>query len=450
MKRLFLFGLVLLIVWRFALPLRLAAEEVDANKEENASSQGDIDKLIDETMKDVEKFLNETSQKPPPELPINRIEEIKNKSIDLEFTQANLEDVLRVIGKAAEVNIVLDPILKGKKVDLYLKSTNIHEALELICSAYGLSSYPIGNILFFSTKEKIKEAAMQTKVFELKNINVEEAKSLIDKLVKVINTSKETNSLVVMGSPEEIKKVEDILNTVDISQSQVLLEAKIIEINTDVVRDIGIDWSDEVKAGFQEGKREFTLTDPATVVGSPFRIYRLARSALQFDATLKMLEEKGDAKVLSNPRVTTMNNKEAEIFIGDKVPYTITTVSGGVATTEVRFAEAGIRLKITPSIIEEDFTVIKIEPEVSYIYRWRGPEDQYPWVKTRQATAYVRIKNKQPFVLGGLLGKEDKKNLYKVPLLGDIPLLGNLFKYNKTSVANSELIITITPTIISQ
>ncbi|HDN85233.1 MAG TPA: type II and III secretion system protein, partial [Candidatus Aerophobetes bacterium] len=164
---------------------------------------------------------------------------------------------------------------------------------------------------------------------------------------------------------------------------------------------------------------------------------------------IKMLENENKAKVLSSPRVTTLNNKEAEIFVGDKVPYTVTLVSGGTTTTEVRFIEAGVRLKITPSIIEKDFVVIKIEPEVSYIYTWRGPQDQYPWVKTRQATAYVRVKNGQPFVLGGLLNKEDKKNLYKVPLIGDIPWLGNLFKYEKHTVYDSELIITVTPTIVS-
>ena len=100
------------------------------------------------------------------------------------------------------------------------------------------------------------------------------------------------------------------------------------------------------------------------------------------------------------------------------------------------------------SIIEDDFVVIKIEPEVSFIFGFRGPNDQYPWIKTRKATTYVRVKNNQPFVLGGLLNQEDKKNYYKVPVVGDIPLLGNLFNYEKHTVIDSELIITVTPTIV--
>ena len=92
--------------------------------------------------------------------------------------------------------------------------------------------------------------------------------------------------------------------------------------------------------------------------------------------------------------------------------------------------------------------VIKIEPEVSYIYSFRGANSEYPWVKTREATAYVRVKNQQPFVLGGLLSKEDKKNIYKVPVLSNVPVFGPLFRYEKDSWYNTELIITVTPTVI--
>ena len=456
MKRIFICGLALLVVG-LGLSWGVAKEEAKQAEVEQAegkvfSDEKELEAIIDETIEEVGRFLSEVSKKEQasPELPI-RVPEVKKATepIDLEFTQANLEDVLRVIAEAGGFNIVLDPILKGKKVDIHLKGVSINEALELLYSAYGLSPYQIGSTLFISTREKIRQAATITRVYELENINVEEAKALIDTLANVINISKETNTLVVMAAPDDIKKVEDILKKVDVAQSQVILEARVIEINSDALKETGLDWSDSVTVTFQETLRPVDLPDEATPLAkSSLHIYRLARSALNFDAIIKLLEEEGDAKILSSPRITTVNNREAEIFIGDRVPYTITTVTGGVANTEVRFTEAGIRLKITPSIIEEDFTLIKIEPEVSYIYRWRGPNDEYPWVKTRQATAYVRVKNNQSFVLGGLLGKEDKNNLYKVAFLGDIPLLGNLFKYERTEVINSELIITITPTII--
>ena len=459
MRRVISIGLCILLFLIFPLYLIKAKDY----KEEDLLKEGDkIEKEIDKLLEEIK-----TLPKPKPvsqEIPSAFVTQVitpveiaqtlipaskRNKKITLNFDKAKLEDVLRTIGEAVGINILLDPALKGKKVDLHLKNIPIEEALSLLYNAYDLGSYRVGNSLYVSSKEKIKRQTLVTKMIKLKNLSAKEAEGLIKDLVETINVSEETNTLVIVGNPEDISKVEKILKKADIPQPQVILEAKVIEINRDALKELGIDWSDALTFNFQESRRPTSLDSEETSLGGPFRVYRLARTALQFETIIKMLENENKAKVLSSPHVSTLNNKEAEIFVGDKVPYTVTLVSGGTTTTEVRFIDAGIRLKITPSIIEKDFVVIKVEPEVSYIYAWRGPQDQYPWVKTRQATAYVRVKNGQPFVLGGLLNKEDKKNLYKVPLFSDIPWLGNLFRYEKHTVYDSELIITVTPTIVS-
>ncbi len=445
------------------IPLQGAEKNEDELLKESMKIGEEIDRLVEEIHK-LPTFVPSKKEKreskesltlttkviTPSEITQTLIpEERKKRKMSLDFEKANLEDVLQTIGRAAGINIVLDPILKGKKVDLHLENVPIEEALSLLYNAYGLGSYKIGRSLFVSSKDKIKRETLITKMVRLKNLNVEEARNLIKDLVEVINVSKETNTLVVIGSPEEIKRVDGILEEADKPQLQVIIEAKIIEVNKDALQELGIDWSDYITTSFQESRRNASLSDLETPVGSPFRIYKLARSAIQFETILKMLESKNKAKVLSNPRIATLNNKEAEIFVGDRVPYQVTIVSGGTTTTEVRFVEPGIRLKITPSIIEKDFVVIKIEPEVSYIYGWRGPQDQYPWIKARKAVAYVRVRNGEPFVLGGILSKEDKKNLYKVPFIGDLPLIGNIFKYQKKSYYDSELIITVAPTVVN-
>lgn len=434
MKRNFLFKLILCLSLCFLL-------SPSFNRSNAAMGDKEIEDLFDEALNDIDQISAEE---------IAATFDKEQPLIDLEFKDASVEDVLRIIAEASGRNIVLDPSLKGRKIDLHLKQITIADALELLYSAHGLSSYAIGNILFVSTQEKIKKGTTKTKVIELKNIDIEDAKSLIGNLVSSVNLSKETNTVVLIGAAEDIMKAEQIIKKVDVPQPQVLLETKIVEINDDALRELGIDWPDEISVSVQETTRPATLTSAQTAAVDVMHLYKFARSAVAFTSTLKMLEYQNKAKVLSSPRITTVNNKEAEIFIGDKVPYTITSVTGGAASTEVRFVEPGIRLKITPSIIEEDFVVIKIEPEVSYIYSWRGTGDQYPWVKSREATAYVRVANKQPFILGGLLSSEDKKNLYTIPFLGKIPLLGNLFTYEKTTLYNTDLIITVIPTIISE
>ncbi len=376
--------------------------------------------------------------------------EKQNKIMDLEFEETTLEGILRSIGSISQVNIILDPALKGSTMSVHLKKVRIKDALNIMAESYHLAFKQIGDSLFVSTQARFRNENLSTRLIKLRHVKAAEIKDMAKGVLETINISEDSNSIVVVGTSEEIKRVEDLVKRIDMAKPQVVLEARIIEINKDALKDLGIDWSDSIATSFQENNRPVTFANTESSSGSsPLKVFSFSRNPAQFDMVIRMLENDNKAKVLSNPRIVTLNNQQAEIFVGDRIPYTITTVTGGVATTEVRFVEPGIRLRITPSIIEKDFVVIKIEPEVSFIYTFRGPQDQYPWVKTRNATAYVRIKNDQPFVLGGLLNQEDKKNLFKVPFLGDVPLLGNLFSYQKHTITDSELIITVVPVIIN-
>jgi len=417
--------------------------------ERSAAIESEIDNLVREANRKDQDQIDAAAQGVAPQekvfspaqmtrnlVPLDK----KGARVTLDFTDANLEDVLSSIGEIVGINVIIDPALKGKKVDFHLKDVLVEEALRLLYNSYGLDSVLVGNSLYVSYKDKIKQGALETKLIKLTNLAVSEAKNLIKDSIDVVNTSNEINSLLLMGSAEEISKVEALLKKADQPQPLVVLEAKIIEVDRDAVRTLGVDWPDLLSSSITE-----TLPTPMNNV---FKIGKLARSAIEFDTILRMLETQNKAKLLSNPRVTTLNNKESQIFVGDRVPYTITTVTGGVASTEVRFAEPGIRLKITPSIIGDNFVVIKIQPEVSYIYGWRGPSEQYPWIKTREATAYVRVKTGETIVLGGLLVKDNKNNEYRVPFLGSIPWVGGLFRYNTYTVTDTELIISVTPTII--
>ncbi|HBR14533.1 MAG TPA: hypothetical protein DD723_03185 [Candidatus Omnitrophica bacterium] len=375
--------------------------------------------------------------------------EDQDRKIDLDFDAVKLQDIFMTLGKAAGVNVVLDPALRDQPLDLHLKQVTLEEAFLLIANSYDLGFKKVEQSLYITGKEKLKEQNVASKVIKLRNISASEAETMVKDLIKKVNVSEEINSLIVVGDPQEIVNVEHVIRTIDKAQPQVILEAKIIEVNRDALKDLGIDWMDSITMDYVESGRPLSISG---TVESPKKslldVGSFQRTPLLFDSTIKMLENQNKAKVLSNPRVTTLNDKEAEIFVGDRIPFTVTNVTGGVVTTEVQWVEPGIRLVITPSIIEDDFVVIKVEPEVSFIFGFRGPNDEFPHVKTREATAYVRVQNKQPFMLGGLLNQEDKQNLYKVPFLGDVPLLGNLFSYEKHTVLDTELIITITPTIV--
>jgi type II secretory pathway component GspD/PulD (secretin) len=413
------------------------AREVDASQEAIVPS-------LQEQKEDVE-FLT-------PDQILDSVikKENQNKTMDLDFDQTNLGNILHMIGSIAEMNIVLDPALKGNVMDLHLKSVKIHEALSIMADSYGLAFKRIGDSLFVTSKERIRGDSLISRIIKLRNVKASDIKSMAHNILESITVSEDTNSIMVLGTEEEIRKVENIVKKIDLPQPQVLLECRIIEINKDAMKNLGIDWSSTLTANFQESKRPSTFSTTQTPAGSALQVYSLARSPLQFEATLNMLEQDNLAKTLSSPRIITMNNQKAEIFVGDRIPYTITTFAGGVATTEVQFVEPGIRLRITPSIIDNDFVVIKVEPEVSYIFSFIGPQNQYPWVKTRNATANVRIENNHPFILGGLLSQGDTKNFQKIPVLGSIPFLGKLFNNQNHSESTSELIILVVPVIINK
>ncbi|VAX34979.1 hypothetical protein MNBD_UNCLBAC01-2135 [hydrothermal vent metagenome] len=375
----------------------------------------------------------------------------KDKKIDLNFDEVQLSDIFMTLGASADINVFVDPAFRNLELDIHLKQVSLEEAFMLMANAYDLGFKRVADSLYVSSIDKIKSQNMVAKVIKLRNIRAQDAEELIEDLIGTVNLNEELNSLIVMGDPSEVVEVQRVIALLDQAQPQVLLEAKIIEMNKDALKDLGIDWSDQIISNYQESGRPVGKgTGVEDAARSVLEITKFQRSALQFSSAIKMLESQNKARVLSNPRIATINDKEAEIFIGDEIPYTITNVTGGVATTDVRFVKPGIRLKITPSIIEKDFVVIKVEPEVSFIFAFRGPNDEFPHVKTREATAYVRVRNQQPFILGGLLNQEDKENLFKVPMIGDIPLLGNLFSYEKRTVVDTELIITITPTIVSE
>ncbi len=375
-------------------------------------------------------------------------DDVLRKKIDLDFDETALGDIIQTISKISEVNIVLDPTLKSNKFDLHLTSVSVQEALLLIADSFKLGYKRVGDSLYATLRDDLLVQSQTSRVFKLKNINVAQAKELLGDMAKKIQSSPDLNSLIVVGQPEEIERMEKAINRIDQPQPQVVLEAKIIEITRDGLKELGVDWSDQITMNFQESNRPTTFGTTESSGADAIKLYSLARSPIQFSAAIKMLEQQNKAKILSSPSVSTLNGKESQIFVGDRIPYTITNVTGGVATTDVRWVEPGIRLTITPSIIGDDFVVIKVQPEVSFIFAFRGPNDEFPHIKTREATAYVRIKNNEPFILGGLLGQEDKKNLYKVPLLGNIPWIGNLFTHEKTTSSDVELIITITPTIV--
>lgn len=260
-------------------------------------------------------------------------------------------------------------------------------------------------------------------------------------------SSLSANVLVIRDTPDNLKKIKEIIASLDQPAAKIMVEAKVIEINESGLKELGIDWmvtdsggnKSLVSVNFAENQR------PSGQLG----VGSFNRTPLSFAGTIKALVEKGNAKVLSSPKISTLDGKPAFIYVGDKIPYITSREinnDNNTVTTEVAFLSAGITLEILPIITDKDEIQLKIYSEVSSIKGYdKVGEISYPVPSMRQAQTMTRVQDGETIIIGGLIYESEQKSMSKIPLLGDIPILKSLFSWTSTSKDKKEVIISLTP-----
>lgn len=349
--------------------------------------------------------------------------------ISLELNDADINSVLKLLKERSKLNIIADSPLSGR-VTIFLKDVPLLEAIGLVLKINNYTYQKVDNTILISTPEKLSNF-ITTEIIPLKYANVKDLSDTIKSFLPAagnLQIDPGRNILIVTSSPNVIEKIKKLLKDLDRPIPQVMLEAKIMEVSSDTVEKYGIKWNESISASYSVTSSS-SQADISLIV-----------------ATLNLLEQKGKAKTLANPRIATLNNQTANILIGDRVPYTVTTYSAqGVAQVTVNFVETGIKLNITPHITEGGFITTRIKPEISS-YSWKG---DIPQVKTREVESIIRVKDGETIILGGLKNSEEKETTYRVPILGYIPLLGLLFTYKYKETVEKEIIVTITPHILT-
>lgn len=372
--------------------------------------------------------------------------------ISLDLKDADIRGILKILSLKSGLNIVADETVTGL-VTVYLKDVAPRTALELILQAKGFTYQEIEGTIMITTPERLREISILTpEIVSLQYVNAEEVKGMLKGLVSKegsIEVNKTGNALIINDTLSHITQVKKLLKEIDRPPQQIMLEARLLSVGADALRELGFRYGG-VTADTRTITTKFTERAPSEAGITDTRLRTFTRDALEFSVALDILEDKGKARVLANPRLVTLNNKAAKILIGDRVPYTVTEIVEGAATTEVRFVEVGISLEIIPQVSEEGLITTKIKPEVSSIKGWKGPNNEIPWVTTREAEATVRVRDGETIVMGGLLSEEETKTLSKVPGLGHIPGLGLLFTRKKTVKEKTELVIVITPHLLTE
>jgi len=413
--------------------------------------------------------------------------------ISVNLKDVDLKDFFRLIHEISGLNVVLDPEVHGT-LTVVLDDVPWDQALDIVLKNNNLARELEGNVLRIATVETLKkeadgrraqveaEALAVEKVSVTRFLSYAHAKDVMLTVKKFLSqrgdvvADERTNAVIVNDIPKVIPVIDRLLTQLDRKTQEVEIEARVVAATRSFARDIG------TQLGFGWGNGHSAVGGNATAGSSPTTVSNLspgyitvpgtsstsgvsiplfsnlgvtsptsgltflnASNTVRIDAILSMAESRGLLKVLSRPRVVTQNNIQALVRQGVRVPIVTQAQLGGPPT--VTYVDAFLRLTVTPQITSENTIFLNVDVENTTPNF--GQEVQgNPELITQQATTQVLVTDGGTVVIGGVIQTQNSINIAQVPLLGNIPILGNLFKHTTVNTSNQELIFFITPRII--
>jgi type IV pilus assembly protein PilQ len=412
-----------------------------------------------------------------------------SKVVSLDFQDADIVPILRLIGEVGGYNIVVHPEVKGT-ITMKLLNVPWEQALDIVLKTFSLEKIIEGNVIRVVTRtifaEELKTAVavdaanIETRVFVVNYADVEQVKDSLEKagITKKENISidKRTRSVIVKDSPSNFKEIEKLISTIDKATPQVLIETKIVEVNSSFTRELGIQWGFEWLSSNWRTSLGGSVDPPGAPAGlSPTRPavtggqlpvainlptekatsavtfgYLNAAQTFGLDLRLSAFEEAGKSKTISNPKIITADNQKAKIILGESVPYGEREVSGNQVTISTKFKDVAIIIEVTPQITADDSISLNVDAKKEDLRRFVdiGQGTLAPHTDKVEANTNVLIKNSETMVIGGILKKKEVDSVSGVPGLMNIPILGWLFKKKATDENNTEVLIFITPRIV--
>ena len=392
----------------------------------------------------------------------------QTKPISLDAEDAALPTVLKILAEKGNFNIVTGPGVASGRITIHLKDVPLEQAINLVVRAAGLSYERIGNsILVAESKSLQEETGLSSYIVDLKYVDATQAKEALKSFGADVMVDVSGNRLIVVTSPRIISELRETIARLDVPPRQVMLEARIVEVGTDDLIRLGIDWEQLSRQNFLflegnydsisgtgnqiSGLKVFPNTPGTSDI---FKLKNFSREAVTFNVVVDLLIRNGNARILANPKLVTLNGREANMLVGQRIPFEIagTVFAGGGAApvAQVQTEEVGIKLRITPLINDDGYITTRIEPEVSTVIGFTGRNNDLPIVATREASTTVRLRDGQSVIIGGLLSEDKTTEVAKVPLLGDIPGIGYLFQHQAIRSRKIDLVIEVTPRILTE
>ena len=417
-------------------------------------------------------------------------------SMNLDYIDADIKEVINMMVAKMGINVIFASGVSGN-VTIKLNNVPFDEAFKTMLNVNGLATQQVGdNILRIASprvfKAEAKKALPQTRVFFL---DYSKAKDILLQVrgsanahgrTVVCTVDEANNAIVITDTPMGLEEDARLIKNLDRAPKQVLIEVKLVEVALNNDFNFGIQWSayGQKKDGTYFGAGDTVNTVgmdprgvqspyvagtevaspltgtgggtgvnlPANIIYGAFRLGKIA-SSYMFDSIISAAASKGKAKVLSDPKIATLNNKEAAINITTQIPYTTSETTGStppITTTKVTYLTTGIVLRVLPTITSDGRVSLKLNPDVSQVSPTvTAVAGGAPGIDRRSVDTSVIVRDGETIVIGGLIHDFKSEGEFKIPLLGDLPLLGWLFKKKTSERVRRELLIFVTPKILS-
>jgi type IV pilus assembly protein PilQ len=368
--------------------------------------------------------------------------------------KADLQEVLGEIASESGTNLAVDDAVEAE-ANLHLAEMTVDGMLRAIASAYGLALSEVEGVYMFSRGVPQDLAAYRlsgTTSFPMRYTRAKDASGLLPTfLYSYLHVNEEQNAVVVTAPQQMLDKIEADLRAVDVAPPQILIEAMAVEFGStdDLDAVTQLFRGDLTGETNEEGEPEFSAT-------SDSRTGQLSYSNIgelpdDFEARIRVLETEQRAQIRAAPRMAVMNGHHADVFIGVRRFIIVEYISYGQSVEKIQGVDVGVKLRVTPLTGGGGEITLNIDPESTEVSNISevDPETGLPVLRTRQAGTTVRLKDGETLMIGGLSQQQVEDRKTKIPVLGDIPLIGGLFRSRSRSVVNSELAIFVTPHILT-
>jgi len=398
-----------------------------------------------------------------------------DEKISLQFDEVSITTVLNMIARQFNLNLVVSTQVE-ENISIRLDNVGLDDALMAILTPNGYNYYRSGNIIIVKPFEMPVTGETVVKAITLDYVSPGAVVNAVEMLlspkgkIKIIkNPEPGSNSfgepiptrIVIVDVPEAIDLVVDFIEEIDRPEPQVAIEVKMIEMNVDGQTNVGFQWPTEISTRFHgiSAGSESEGTSSTEALGQidlPDGSWEWGKlSTAEVELMLEFLEKQGNSKLISDPRISTLNDHTAEIKVATVVPIqTINRFSEGGAVQDIvtfQDEEVGITLLVTPHVLDDGRIILDVNPTVAEIIGYSGTVDnQKPITSERSIRTKITVKNNESAVLGGLLKENKIEKEQKVFFLGSLPIIGGLFKHKSVQTSTTDLMILITPTIIKE